>query len=79
MGHNGHTLSGFYLVKSGISKIAITSFCDFSKGSSEVGYKTRIGNVDVIKSPVQFYVKRNTTWSTPNTPMTIEIKACCHL
>ena len=50
----GHTLSGFYLVKSGSTKIA-TTFCDFSKGSSEVGYETRIGNVGVISSAVQFY------------------------
>ena len=45
----GHTLSGFYLVKSGSNKIA-TTFCDFGKGSSEVGYETRIGTVDVITS-----------------------------
>jgi len=54
----GHTISGFYLVKSGSTKVA-TTFCDFSKDSVEAGYETRIGNVDVISSPVQFYVQRN--------------------
>jgi len=68
----GHTLSGFYLVKSGSTKIA-TTFCDFSKGSSEAGYETRMGNVDVISSPVQFYVQRNTDWSTLNTPMPFQV------
>jgi len=59
----GHTLSGFYLLKSGSTKI-VTSYCDFSKGSTEVGYETRIGNVDVFSSPVQFFVQRNTNWAT---------------
>jgi len=68
----GHTISGFYLVKSGSTKIA-TTYCDFSKGSAEVGYETRIGNVDVISSPVQFFVQRNTDWSTPSTPMTFQV------
>jgi len=69
----GHTLSGFYLVKSGSTKIA-TTYCDFSKDSAEVGYETRIGNVGVISSPVQFYVQRNTIWNTTFTPMTFQIE-----
>jgi len=69
----GHTLSGFYLVKSGSTKI-VTTYCDFSKGSSEAGYETRIGNVDVISSPVQFYVQRNTGWSTLNTPIPFQVE-----
>jgi len=69
----GHTLSGFYLVKSGSTKIA-TTYCDFSKDSAEAGYETRIGNVDVISSPVQFYVQRNTGWSTLNTPIPFQIE-----
>jgi len=68
----GHTISGFYLVKSGSTKIA-TSYCDFSKDSVEAGYETRIGNVDVISSPVQFYVQRNTAWSTTNIPMPFQV------
>jgi len=69
----GHTVSGFYLVKSGSTKVA-TTYCDFSKDSAEVGYETRIGNVDVISSPVQFYVQRNTAWSTLNTPIPFEVE-----
>ena len=69
----GHTLSGFYLVKSGSTKIA-TTYCDFSKGSTEAGYETRIGNVDVISSPVQFYVERNTEWITLNTPIPFQVE-----
>jgi len=68
----GHTVGGFYLVKSGSSKVAAT-YCDFSKDSAEAGYETRIGNVDVISSPVQFYVQRNAIWSTINTPMTFQV------
>ena len=68
----GHTLSGFYLVKSGSTKIA-TTYCDFSKGSAEVGYETRIGNNDVTSSPVQFYVQRNTDWFTLGTPITFQV------
>jgi len=68
----GHTISGFYLVKSGSTKVA-TTYCDFSKGSSEVGYETRIGNVDVTSSAVQFFVERNTNWGTLNTPMTFQV------
>jgi len=69
----GHTISGFYLVKSGSTKIA-TTYCDFSKDSAEVGYETRIGNVDVISSPVQFYVQRNTGWNTTNTPIPFQVE-----
>jgi len=68
----GHTLSGFYLVKSGSTKVA-TTYCDFSKDSAEVGYETRIGNVDIVSSPVQFFVQRNTDWNTLNTPMTFQV------
>jgi len=68
----GHTISGFYLVKSGSTKVA-TSYCDFSKGSAEVGYETRIGNNDIISSPVQFFVTRNTGWTTLNTPITFQV------
>jgi len=68
----GHTISGFYLVKSGSTKVA-TTYCDFSKGSTEVGYETRIGNNDIISSPAQFFVQRNTRWSTLNTPMPFQI------
>jgi len=69
----GHTISGFYLVKSGSTKIA-TTYCDFSKDSVEAGYETRIGNVDVFSSPVQFYVQRNTVWNTTNTPITFQVE-----
>jgi len=68
----GNTISGFYLVKSGSTKVA-TTYCDFSKGSTQAGYETRIGNNDIISSPVQFYVQRNTVWSTLNTPMPFQI------
>jgi len=68
----GHTISGFYLVKSGSTKVA-TTYCDFSKGSAEADYETRIGNVDIFSSPVQFFVQRSTDWSTLNTPMTFQI------
>jgi len=68
----GHTISGFYLVKSGSTKVA-TTYCDFSKGSAEVGYETRIGSNDIISSPVQFYVQRNTDWATLNTPIKFQI------
>ena len=69
----GHTISGFYLAKSGSTKIA-TTYCDFSKDSVEAGYETRIGNVDVFSSPVQFYVQRNTNWATLNTPIPFEVE-----
>jgi len=68
----GHTLSGFYLVKSGSTKVA-TTYCDFSKDSAEVGYETRIGNNDVISSAVQFFVQRNTMWNATNTPIPFEV------
>jgi len=69
----GHTISGFYLVKSGSTKIA-TTYCDFSKGSAEAGYETRIGNNDIVSSAVQFYVQRNANWETLNTPMTFQVE-----
>jgi len=62
----GHTLSGFYDVKSSSSQIAST-YCDFSKSSTETGYETRYGFVDVKSSPVHFFVVRTSEWSTPGT------------
>jgi len=62
----GHTLSGFYDVKSSSTQIAST-YCDFSKSSTESGYETRYGFVDVKSSPVHFFVTRTTNWNTPGT------------
>jgi len=59
----GHTLSGFYDVKSGSSQISST-YCDFTKASTEADYETRYGFVDVKSSPVHFFVTRLTSWST---------------
>jgi len=61
----GHTLSGFYDVKSSSSQIAST-YCDFTKASTEPGYETRYGFVDVKTSPVHFFVTRSSSWSTLN-------------
>jgi len=62
----GHTLSGFYDVKSSSSQIAST-YCDFSKSSTETGYETRYGFVDVKSAPVHFFVVRFTSWNTTGT------------
>ena len=58
----GHTLSGFYNIKSSNTQIAST-YCDFSKSSAEKGYETRYGFVDVKTSPVHFFVTRTSSWS----------------
>jgi len=62
----GHTLSGFYDVKSSSTQIAST-YCDFSKASTETGYETRYGFVDIKSSPVHFFVTRTSEWSTLGT------------
>jgi len=62
----GHTLSGFYDVKGGNNQIAAI-YCDFSKSSTETGYETRYGFVDVKSSPVHFFVTRTSSWSTKGT------------
>ena len=62
----GHTLSGFYDVKGSSTQISST-YCDFSKSSTEAGYETRYGFVDVKTSPVHFFVTRTSDWNTPNT------------
>jgi len=62
----GHTLSGFYDVKSSSTQIAST-YCDFSKATTESGYETRYGFVDVKSAPVHFFVVRTTDWSTVGT------------
>jgi len=67
----GHTLSGFYDVKSSSTQIAST-FCDFSKASTEAGYETRYGFVDVKSSPVHFFVTRITSWVTLNSTLPFE-------
>lgn len=69
----GHTLSGFYQVKSSSTKIA-TTYCDFNKAPTETGYETRIGVNEIISSPVQFYVQKSRSWSTLNTPMPFELE-----
>lgn len=67
----GHTLSGFYDVKGSSNQIAST-YCDFSKASTEVDYETRYGFVDIQSSPVHFYVIRHSAWSTLNATMPFE-------
>ena len=62
----GHTLSGFYDVKSSGTQISST-YCDFSKSSTETGYETRYGFVDIKSSPVHFFVARTSRWSGPGT------------
>jgi len=62
----GHTLSGFYDVKGSSSQIAST-YCDFSKSSTETGYETRYGFFDVKSAPVHFFVTRTSSWSTLGT------------
>jgi len=69
----GHTLSGFYDVKSSSTQIAST-YCDFSKSSTETGYETRYGFVDVKSSPVHFFVVRQSSWSTLNVPMKFDVE-----
>jgi len=58
----GHTLSGFYDVKSSSTQIAST-YCDFSKAPTETGYETRYGFVDVKSSTVHFFVTRTSAWN----------------
>jgi len=58
----GHTLSGFYDVKGSNTQIS-SAYCDFSKASSDPGYETRYGFVDVKSSPVHFFVTRYSGWS----------------
>jgi len=67
----GHTLSGFYDIKSSSTQIAST-YCDFSKSSTETGYETRYGFVDVKSSPVHFFVTRTSDWSTPESTLPFE-------
>jgi len=69
----GHTLSGFYQIKSSSTKIA-TTYCDFSKAPTDSGYETRIGINDIITSPVQFYVQRSTNWATINSNIQFELE-----
>jgi len=64
----GHTLSGFYDVKSGNNNQQILStYCDFTKSSTETGYETRYGSVAVETSPIHFFVTRTSSWSTIGT------------
>jgi len=60
----GHTLSGFYDIKSSSTQISST-YCDFSKASTETGFETRYGLVDIKTAPVHFFVPRTSGWSTP--------------
>jgi len=69
----GHTLSGFYDVKSSSTQISST-YCDFLKSSTETGYETRYGFVDVKSSPVHFFVVRQSSWSTLNVPMKFDVE-----
>jgi len=69
----GHTLSGFYDVKGGNNQI-VSIYCDFSKSSTETGYETRYGFVDIKSNPVHFFVTRSSTWSTLNVPMTFSVE-----
>jgi len=69
----GHTLSGFYDVKSSSTQIAST-YCDFSKAATEAGYETRYGFVDVKSSPVHFFVTRSSSWNTLNVPMKFDVE-----
>jgi len=62
----GHTLSGFYDVKSSSTQISST-YCDFSKSPTETGYETRYGFNDVKSVPVHFFVTRTSDWSTVGT------------
>jgi len=62
----GHTLSGFYDVKGSSTQISST-YCDFSKSSSDPGYETRYGFVDVKSSPVHFFAVGTSEWSTAGT------------
>jgi len=62
----GHALSGFYDVDGGSNQIS-SVYCDFTKSSTETGYETRFGFVDVKTSPVHFFVTRTSSWSTLGT------------
>jgi len=63
----GHTLNGFYDVKGETSNQIEATYCDFTKSSTETGYETRYGFVDVKSSPVHFFVIRTTSWNTTGT------------
>jgi len=69
----GHTLSGFYDVKSSSTQIAST-YCDFSKSSTETGYETRYGFVDIKSAPVHFFVVRSSSWTTLNVPLKFDVE-----
>ena len=59
----GHTLSGFYDVKGSSTQISST-YCDFSKSSTEMDYETRYGYIDVKTSSIHFFVTRTSIWSS---------------
>ena len=71
----GHAVNGFYLVAAKEKKQMETVYCNFDRSGSKKDERTdnspsesRLGFVDVKKSPVYFYVQRNRGyWTTLTT------------
>ena len=48
-------------------------FCDFTKLPDDAGFQKWIGFVDVKSAPVHFFVQRNSTFNTTNTPIPYDL------
>ncbi|XP_046646355.1 uncharacterized protein LOC124336550 [Daphnia pulicaria] len=66
----GHMWSGFYSIMG--SAMMESVYCDFTKLPEDAGFQKFIGFVDVKSQPVHFYVQRNDSFFTQNTPIPFE-------
>lgn len=67
----GHTLNGLYSVMG--MKSVESVYCDFSNATSDTGYQTWIGHVDVKSSPAYFFVLRDQIFNETRTPIPFDI------
>ncbi|XP_046645807.1 uncharacterized protein LOC124336159 [Daphnia pulicaria] len=67
----GHTLNGFYSVMG--SAMMESVYCDFTKPTDDAGFQKFIGYADVKSAPVHFYVQRNSSFYTKDTPIPFDL------
>ncbi|XP_046645819.1 uncharacterized protein LOC124336165 [Daphnia pulicaria] len=67
----GHTLNGFYSVMGSAKMESV--YCDFTKPFDDGGFQKWIGYVDVKSAPVHFYVQRNYSFYTQDTPIPFDL------
>ncbi|XP_057368939.1 uncharacterized protein LOC130690004 [Daphnia carinata] len=67
----GHTLNGIYNVKG--SSMVESVYCDFSIFPDDAGFQRWIGYADLKSASIYFYVTKNSSFATLNTPIAFEI------